>query len=77
MFLVARLTAGFWLLVLQQVFDCFGNSFGNVRIVHGVDVDAVDAVGQKVGNLVDGIGDADVVHGVGFVAVFGQWPAGI
>ena len=37
-------------------------------------MDAVDAVGQKVGNLVDGIGDADVVHGVGFVAVFGNGP---
>ena len=40
------------MIILQQVFDGIGNPFGDVRIVHGVDVDTVDAVGQKVGDLV-------------------------
>ena len=37
-------------------------------------MDAVDAVGQKVGDLVDGVGDADIPHGFGIVAVFCDGP---
>ena len=37
-------------------------------------MDAVYAVSQEIGNLVDGVGDADIAHGFGSVTVFGNGP---
>ena len=37
-------------------------------------MDAVYAVSQEIGNLVDGIGNADIAHGFGSVTVFGNGP---
>ena len=37
-------------------------------------MDAVYAVSQEIGNLVDGVGDADIAHGFGGVTVFGDSP---
>ena len=59
---------------LQQCLYGFGDFFGDIRVIHGVDVDAVYAVGQEIGNLVDGVGDADIAHGFGSVTVFGNGP---
>ena len=44
------------------------NLAGNIRLVHGVDVDAVHPVGDEVDDLVRGIGDSRLGHGQRIVA---------
>ena len=52
--------------------DAPGDLLCHVGVVHGVQVDAVHAAGDQVGDLVDGVGDAGLTQGVGVVAVPGQ-----
>ena len=52
--------------------DAFGDLLRYVGIVHGVQVDAVHAAGDQVGDLVDGVGDAGLPQGLRVVAVPGQ-----
>ena len=58
--------------MLQQCADSVGNAGGHVWIVHGVDVDAVYAVGQEIYNLIDGIGDSGIAQGDIVMTIPGQ-----
>ena len=44
--------------------DVLEDSFGDVRLVHGINVDVRDAVRVEVNNLVAGVDDASLLHGV-------------
>ena len=44
----------------------------HVGVVHGVQVDAVHAASDQVGDLVDGVSDTGLTQGVRVVAVPGQ-----
>ena len=41
------------------------DSFGNVGLVHGINVDVGDSVGVEVDNLVAGVDDTSLLHGLG------------
>src|SRR5699024_4665723 len=53
----------------DQAGDRLVDAVSDGRIVHGVQVDALYAVGDQVDNLLDGVGDAGVLHGGRVVAV--------
>ena len=44
--------------------DVLEDTFGDVRLVHGINVDVRDAVGIEVDDLVGGVDDASLLHGV-------------
>lgn len=44
--------------------DVLQDAFGDVRLVHGIDMHVRDAVGVQVDNLVGRIDDAGLLHGV-------------
>ena len=50
--------------------DVLQDAFGNVGLVHGIDVHVRDAVGVQVDNLVGCIDDACLLHGVRIAAEF-------
>ena len=48
--------------------DVLEDSFGDVRLVHGINVDVRDAVGIEVDDLVGGVDDAGLLHSVWIAA---------
>ena len=56
-------------LCSQQLVDGFIDSGGYVRVIHGIEVDAVNPMCDQIHNLVYRVSDARVAHGIRIVLV--------
>ena len=55
-------------LCIKDVREICHDALCDIGLVHGVNVDVVNACGEEIKDLVGGIGDAGLLHGGGLVA---------